>query len=50
MEYVVSYNPDTEKHDVLLQEPFRFIKSFTNQEDAFDLAKQLTNKNNSKKK
>lgn len=50
MDYVVSYNPDSEKHDVLLQEPFRLIKSFTNQEDAFDLAKQLTNKTNSKNK
>ena len=50
MAYVVSYNPDTEKHDVLQQNPFKFIKSFTYQEDAFNLAKQLTIKNNSKNK
>jgi len=42
MAYVVSYNPDSEKHDVLQQKPFRLVTSFTYEEDALNLAKQLT--------
>lgn len=50
MGYVVSYNPDSDRHDVLTLKPFKLIKSFAYERDAFDFAKQLTaiknNKNN----
>jgi hypothetical protein len=47
MPFIVSYNPDSESYDVLQKSPFKWMKSFTYEEDAFNYAKkleQLTNK------
>lgn len=41
MSFIVSYNPDSETFDVLQQKPFRLVRSFTYEEEAFNYAKQL---------
>jgi hypothetical protein len=41
MPFIVSYNPDSETFDVLQKSPFRLVRSFTYEEDAFNYAKQL---------
>jgi hypothetical protein len=41
MPFIVSYNPDSETFDVLQQNPFRLVRSFTYEEEAFNYAKQL---------
>ena len=41
MPFIVSYNPDSESYDVLQKIPFKCVKSFTYEEDAFNYAKKL---------
>lgn len=49
MAFIVSYNPDSETFDVLQKNPFRLVRSFTYEEDAFNYAKQLESIKNKKK-
>jgi hypothetical protein len=41
MPFIVSYNPDSESYDVLQKTPFRLVRSFTYEEEAFNYAKRL---------
>ncbi len=41
MPFIVSYNPDSESYDVIQKSPFKWMKSFTYEEDAFNYAKKL---------
>jgi hypothetical protein len=49
MAFIVSYNPDSETFDVLQQTPFRLVRSFTYEEEAFNYAKQLESIKHKKK-
>jgi hypothetical protein len=41
MPFIVSYNPDSESYDVLQKNPFRLVRSFVYEEEAFNYAKRL---------
>jgi hypothetical protein len=49
MPFIVSYNPDSETFDVLQKSPFRLVRSFTYEDEAFNYAKQLESLKQQKK-